>query len=153
MIKKLGYCSTVSAINFFFAHSGQMMSSASVINPLPTKDPRQEEHTKQSLCQCRPSKEMNRVPPIPTIQFMPKKRKQCSSCQIRAEQGELTGDGFGTSCTTFGKEFTETFCAVGFVISGSKALASQGFLAVSASETLTMPGIVAIGNSTLSNHL
>jgi len=64
-----------------------------------------------------------------------------------------TGDGFGTSCTTFGKEFTETFCAVGFVISGSKALASQGFLAVSASETLTMPGIVAIGNSTLSNHL
>ena len=30
------YCSTVSAISFFFAHSGQMMSSPSVMNPLPT---------------------------------------------------------------------------------------------------------------------
>ena len=37
------------------------------MNPLPTKDPRQDEHTKQSLCQCRPSNEMNRVPPMPKI--------------------------------------------------------------------------------------
>merc|ERR1719210_386362 len=75
------------------------------------------------------------------------------SNEFGVSKTSFSGDGFGTSCTTFGKEFTETFCAVGFVISGSKALASQGFLAVSASETLTMPGIVAIGNSTLSNHL
>ena len=45
------HCSTVSAMSFFLAHSGHMISSASVINPLPTKDPRQEEQTKQSLCQ------------------------------------------------------------------------------------------------------
>ena len=63
--KKVIYCSTVSAISFFLAHSGQMMSSASVINPLPTRDPRQDEQTKQSLCQWRPSKEMNLVPPMP----------------------------------------------------------------------------------------
>jgi len=36
-----------------------------VIKPLPTKDPRQEEHTKQSLCQCLPSNEIKRVPPMP----------------------------------------------------------------------------------------
>ena len=60
------YCSTVSAINFFFAHSGQIISSASVMNPFPTMDALQEEQTKQLLCQCLPSKDMNRVPPIPT---------------------------------------------------------------------------------------
>ena len=59
------YCSTVSAISFFLAHSGHMMSSASVINPFPTIDALQEEQTKQLLCQCRPSKDINRVPPIP----------------------------------------------------------------------------------------
>ena len=59
------HCSTVSAINFFFAHSGQIISSESVMKPLPTNDPLQEEQTKQSLCQWRPSKEINRVPPIP----------------------------------------------------------------------------------------
>lgn len=59
------HCSTVSAINFFLAHSGHMISSASVIKPLPTIDVLQEEQTKQLLCQCRPSNEMNRVPPIP----------------------------------------------------------------------------------------
>jgi hypothetical protein len=49
------------------AHSGHMISSASVIKPLPTIDVLQEEQTKQLLCQCRPSNEMNRVPPIPVI--------------------------------------------------------------------------------------
>ena len=52
------------------------MSSASVINPLPTKDPRQDEQTKQSLCQCRPSNDMNRVPPIPKIPYMQPKTVQ-----------------------------------------------------------------------------
>ena len=32
------YCSTVSAISFFLAHSGQMMSSPSVMKPFPTWD-------------------------------------------------------------------------------------------------------------------
>jgi len=57
----------VSAISFFLAHSGQMMSSPSVMNPLPTMLLLQEEQMKQSLCQWRPSKEMKRVPPIPVI--------------------------------------------------------------------------------------
>ena len=74
-------------------------------------------------------------------------------CQIRAEQGELTGDGFGTSCTTFGKEFSKTLCAIRFVISGSKALSSQGFGAMSASETFAMPRIIAVGYTTLCNNL
>ena len=63
----LFYCSTVSAINFFFAHSGHMISSASVINPFPTIDALHDEQTKQLLCQCRPSKDINRVPPIPRL--------------------------------------------------------------------------------------
>ena len=54
-------------MSFFLAHSGQMMSSASVMKPLPTNDPRQDEQTKQSLCQWRPSKDMNLVPPIPNM--------------------------------------------------------------------------------------
>lgn len=52
-------------MSLFLAHSGQMMSSLSVMNPLPTMDTLHEEHTKQSLCQCRPSKDMKRVPPMP----------------------------------------------------------------------------------------
>ena len=59
------YCSTVSAISFFLAHSGQMMSSPSVMKPLPTMLLLQLEQMKQSLCQWRPSNEMNLVPPIP----------------------------------------------------------------------------------------
>lgn len=125
-----------------------MMSSASVMNPLPTKDPRQDEHTKQSLCQCRPSKEMNRVPPMPKIHA---KKKCKKSVQILVDF--LTGDGFGTSCTTFGKEFSKTLCAIRFVISGSKTLSSQGFGAMSASETFTMPRIIAVGYTTLCNNL
>lgn len=129
-----------------------MMSSASVMNPLPTKDPRQEEHTKQSLCQCRPSKEMNLVPPMPKINSCQQEKtvRKKSACKLSVI---LTGDGFGTSCTTFRKEFSKTLCAIRFVISGSKALTSQGFGAMSASEAFAMPGIVAVGYSTLSNNL
>merc|ERR1719432_242140 len=61
------YCSTVSAISFFLAHSGQMMSSPSVMNPFPTMLDLQDEQMKQSLCQWRPSNEMNLVPPIPVM--------------------------------------------------------------------------------------
>ena len=63
------YCSTVSAISFFFAHSGHIISSASVINPLPTIEALHEEQTKQLLCQCRPSKDINRVPPMPRLSY------------------------------------------------------------------------------------
>ena len=43
------------------------MSSPSVINPLPAMDCLHRAHTKQWECQCRPSKEMNLVPPCPVI--------------------------------------------------------------------------------------
>ena len=59
------YCSTASAMSLFLAHSGQRMSSLSVMNPFPTMEVLQEEQRKQSLCQCRPSNEMKRVPPMP----------------------------------------------------------------------------------------
>lgn len=47
------------------AHSGQMMSASSVMKPRPTSDVLQLAQMKQSLCQCRSSNEMKRVPPIP----------------------------------------------------------------------------------------
>ena len=46
----------------FLVYSGQMMSSVSVIKPLPTKEPRQDEQTKPLLCQSRPSKDMSFKP-------------------------------------------------------------------------------------------
>lgn len=52
-------------MSFALAHSGQIMSASSVMNPRPTKDVLQLAHEKQSLCQCRSSNEMKRVPPIP----------------------------------------------------------------------------------------
>lgn len=52
-------------INFCLAQSGQMMSSASVMKPRPTKDVLHIAQMKQSLCQWRSSKEMKRVPPMP----------------------------------------------------------------------------------------
>ena len=61
----LAHCSTASAMSLFFAQSGHRMSSASVMNPLPTMDVLHDEQRKQSLCQCRPSNEMKRVPPMP----------------------------------------------------------------------------------------
>lgn len=52
-------------MSFALAHSGQIISAASVMNPRPTSDVLQLAQIKQSLCQCRSSNEMNRVPPIP----------------------------------------------------------------------------------------
>jgi len=52
-------------ISFILAHSGQMMSSPSVMKPRPTSEVLQPAQMKQSLCQCLSSNEMKRVPPIP----------------------------------------------------------------------------------------
>lgn len=52
-------------ISFCFAHSGQITSFSIVKKPRPTKLVLQLAQMKQSLCQCRSSNEMNRVPPIP----------------------------------------------------------------------------------------
>lgn len=62
------YCMNVDLAvyeSFCLAHSGQMMSSPSVMKPRPTSDELQPAQMKQSLCQCLSSNEMKRVPPIP----------------------------------------------------------------------------------------
>ena len=50
----------------FLEHSGQMMSLLSVIKSLQTKEPQQDEQTKQSLFQWQPSKDMNFEPCVLT---------------------------------------------------------------------------------------
>lgn len=57
-------------MSFCLAHSGHRISGPSVMKPLPTKEDLHIAQMKQSLCQVRSSKEMNRVPP------MPRERKQ-----------------------------------------------------------------------------
>lgn len=52
-------------MSFCLAHSGHRMSGPSVMKPLPTKEDLHMAQMKQSLCQVRSSKEMNRVPPMP----------------------------------------------------------------------------------------
>lgn len=65
-------------ISLCLAHSGQMMSSSSVMNPRPTNEVLHCAQMKQSLCQCRSSNEINRVPPIPKTQMsqVPHKKKR-----------------------------------------------------------------------------
>jgi len=55
-------------MSFILAHSGQMMSSPSVMKPRPTSEVLQPAQMKQSLCQCLSSNEMKRVPPMPENQ-------------------------------------------------------------------------------------
>lgn len=58
---------------------------------------------------------------------------------------------FRAGSTSLGEEFTKALCAVWLVLSGSKPLTSQRFLAVRASEALSVPGVIAISDSTLSD--
>jgi len=60
---------------------------------------------------------------------------------------------FRAGSATFGEKFTETFSAVGLVVPRSESLTSQGFCAVGASETFTMPRVIAIRYTPLGDHL
>lgn len=72
----------------------------------------------------------------------------------RDESGTAdTCDGFAARGTTFGEQFPEAVSAVRLVVPGSKPLAGEGFLAVGASETLSMPGLVSVSNASLSDNL
>lgn len=73
-------------MSFCLAHSGQIMSSASVIKPLPTRLVRQEAQKKQSLCQCLSSNEMNFVPPIPVIGLLQAKQRLAKSSPKQSAQ-------------------------------------------------------------------
>ena len=44
---------------------GELSQAREKVPMFPTMEVLQEEHRKQSLCQCRPSNEMKRVPPMP----------------------------------------------------------------------------------------
>jgi hypothetical protein len=65
----------------------------------------------------------------------------------------FSSDGFGTGSASFGKKFTKAFSTIRLVVPGSKSLTSQGLCAVSAGKTFTMPRVIAICYTTLSDHL
>jgi len=72
-------------MSFILAHSGQMMSSPSVMKPRPTSEVLQPAQMKQSLCQCLSSNEMKRVPPMPGNQT-------CLSCCPRSDFPKIRGN-------------------------------------------------------------
>ena len=110
------YCSTASAMSLFLAHSGQRMSSLSVMNPLPTMEVLQEEQRKQSLCQCRPSKEMKRVPPMPD--------GEGSEREILGE-GRLVSNGAQCRSNTSSYDGVETgYKVAGYTVCGVPSFAS-----------------------------
>jgi len=130
------------------------MSSPSVMKPLPTMDTLQEEHTKQSLCQWRPSKAMKRVPPMPVRRtFATTTVRSCSSMVRGFIEGILTCDGLAAGRASFGEEFSKAIGAEGLVLSRGEALSGQGFLTVGAGEAFSMPGLVSIRHPTLSYDL
>lgn len=64
-----------------------------------------------------------------------------------------TSDGFAASCASFREQFTEAVSTIGFVVSRGESLSGKRLLAVCTSEALPMPGIIAISDSTLGDHL
>lgn len=64
-----------------------------------------------------------------------------------------TGDRLHARSTPLGKEFTKALSAVGLVVPGGEALASQRRRAVRASEALAMPRLVLVRHSALSDDL
>ena len=79
----------------------------------------QEEQMKQSLCQCRPSKEMNLVPPIPETPLSshaPSRQKRITkSCKKRENVSfpiRHTSDGFAAGCATLGEELAEAILRI-----------------------------------------
>lgn len=77
-------------ISFCLAHSGQMISSWSVMKPLPTRLVRQFAQKKQSLCQCLSSNEMNLVPPIPVMGLLQAKHLFAKSSPKHSAQYGLS---------------------------------------------------------------
>jgi len=64
-----------------------------------------------------------------------------------------SSDWLTAGCTPLRKQLTKAISTIGFVISGSKSLSSQGLLAVSTGEALPVPGVVSVCDSSLSDHL
>ena len=127
-------------MSFCLAHSGQMISVASVMKPRPTSDVLQLAQMKQSLCQWRSSNDMKRVPPIPV--WGERRLRDAMSYTVSIV---LTSDWLDASCTSFGKQLPEAFSAIWLLISTGETLPSQRGRTVGASETLTMPWLVLVG--------
>jgi len=64
-----------------------------------------------------------------------------------------SSDWFAAGCATLGEELAEAIRTVRLVIPGGEALSSEGLLAVGAGEAFPMPGVVAVGYSSLRDHL
>ena len=60
-------CGLLAPINLSLAHSGQIISSPSVMKPFPAMETLHKAQTKHWECQWRPSKDINRVPPAPVM--------------------------------------------------------------------------------------
>jgi len=75
------------------------------------------------------------------------------SYELGVTKTTFTSYGFRAGSATFGEKFTEAFSAVGLVVPRGESLTSQGFCAVGARETFTMPRVIAIRYTPLSDHL
>jgi len=62
-------------------------------------------------------------------------------------------DWFGACRAPLSEQFTETFGAVRLIVTRGEALSSQGSVAISAGETLSVPGVVLVGHTSRSNNL
>lgn len=65
----------------------------------------------------------------------------------------LTSDRLGASCASLCKQFTEAISTVRFLVATSKTLSSKWNLTMSASEALTMPWIILVGDTTACDDL
>lgn len=113
------------------AHSGQMISASSEIKPRPTRDVLQLAQMKQSLCQCRSSNEIKRVPPIPVFIIISDTLRGiiisftfCLMNNYLLRLVKLTRNWFGACGTSFSKKFSETVGTIRLVITTGKTLAS-----------------------------
>jgi hypothetical protein len=90
-----------------------------------------------------------------------RKRKKYFSCDkmdAKLQLGDTdhavhTSDRFAASRAALGEQFTKAVGAVRLVVARSKPLACQRLLAVGAGEALPMPGVVAVGDTSLRDDL
>ena len=71
----------------------------------------------------------------------------------RRRRGRFTCNWFAAGGASLTEELPEAVSTVRFVVPGREPLSGQRLLAVSAGETLPVPGLVPVGHSTLGDHL
>jgi len=73
--------------------------------------------------------------------------------KLGASQSSLASDGFAAGGAPLREQLAEAVRTVRLVIPGGESLSSKGLLAVGAGEAFPMPGVVAVGYSSLRDHL